>query len=489
MEVRNFSDIKSLLLDNKTIGQTIFKNTFWLMIAEVVSKLMSFFLLIYVARILGATEYGKFTFALAIIYLFGIFYEFASSRIITRDFSQEREREKEYPAILSLKIILSLGAVVLILISSFFITPDPAIRKIILILAIYIFFSGFFETIYAFLRARQQMEYESLMKITHSVLLTAFSFFVILNFPSVENLSYGYLFSTVTALILALLFFHFKIYPLSLSFDKTVWKKILVSSWPLAAVSVFSTIYYHTDSAMLGYFGQITQTGWYDAAYRIILISSIPISLISTSYYPILSQAFKESKEKFQKFWDNQMKIMISLAVPITTGGIVLAPKIIDFLYGQSYFPSVFAFQILVVTTGIIFLCITFQQGLIIANQQKNIFWAVLFGAIFNVVLNSILIPEFSLYGAAISTVVTNLLIFFLLVRFTLRFTPIAPFDLKTLTNFMITILCSLIMCLAISSPLIYSLNVILTILVGVVIYLICFFIINKIFRLKLIQT
>ena len=73
MKIRNFADVKTLLFDNQTVKQTIFKNTFWLATAIGASKFLKFILFIYVARILGATEYGKFTFALAFVGLFVIF--------------------------------------------------------------------------------------------------------------------------------------------------------------------------------------------------------------------------------------------------------------------------------------------------------------------------------------------------------------------------------------------------------------------------------
>ena len=60
-------DIKNFLLENIGIKQTILKNTFWLVSAEAVTGLLRLVLLIYAARILGATEYGKFTFAFSFV--------------------------------------------------------------------------------------------------------------------------------------------------------------------------------------------------------------------------------------------------------------------------------------------------------------------------------------------------------------------------------------------------------------------------------------
>lgn len=484
MEIKNlirniYLNPKSFFLENLGIKQTILKNTFWLAVAEGVSRFLKLILIIYVARILGATDYGKFTFALAFVALFVIFSNFGLSPITTRELSREKKKEKEFSSILSLKFLLSLGTLILILVGSLLITPDPIIRGVIWILAIYILVSNFSEIIYAFLRARQRMEYESWAKILQALVVTAAGFFVILNFPSVQNLSYSYLFASLAALIFILFFFHFKIYKLHLNWDKLIWQRFLAMSWPLALAGAFVAIYGQIDSVMMGYWGQITQTGWYNAALKIALITLIPMGLVHKSFYPILSIAFKESKERLQKVWNYQMEIAILFAVPIMVGGIVLAPRIIDFIYNPSFFPSILAFQILIVMAGIILLHTAFSEVLIVSNQQKKIFWIALAGAIINVILNLILIPKFSLYGAAFATVVTHLLIFYLLFKFTLKFTSIKPFNLRFLLIFIGAVLSSALMYFVISQPAIYHLNVFLSILIGAGVYL-SFFLVYK---------
>lgn len=464
-------DIKSIFFHNKTTKQTIFKNSFWLAMNEGISKLAKLVLLIYVARILGATDYGKFTFALAFVSLFIIFFDFGLAQITTREFSREKKKENDFPALLSLKLILGLGTLPLILIVSFFITPSVLIQKIIWILAACFFVEGLFEILIAFFRARQKMEYEAFVKTSGSLILVGIGLFTLFYFPSIINLSYSYLFGAFIALIFALVIFHFKIQRLSFNWDKSVWKKYLYVSWPLGLVAILSTIYNQLDSVMMGYWGMITETGWYNAAYRIVWPTLIPVSLISVSFFPVLNRYFKESKEKLQKVWDYQNEIMVLLAFPLTVGGIVLAPKIINFIYDSSFAPSILAFQILILMSGIMFLYNAFYQVLIVANQQKNIFWAVLSGAIINIILNFLLIPKFSLYGAAVATVITQVLVFFLLFRFTLKFTPINPFTLRLFLFSLGVIGSSAAMYFAIIQPQIYNLHVLIAILVGIAVY------------------
>jgi len=475
MQLGNFSYIKSIFLENKTTKQIIFKNAFWIALAIGISKLLKLALIIYIARALGATEYGKFTFALAFISLFVVFQNLGLPNIITREFAREKDKEEEFYSLLSLKILLGFATLILILISSFLITSSPDILKIIWILAIFSLISNFSVIVYAFFRARQKMEYESWATILEALIAVGVGFFIIFNFPSITNISYGYLFSAVASLAFVLVIFHFKVFPLKINWQRSVWRKFLIISWPLALASLFGTIYVYIDSVMMGYLGQITQTGWYNAASKVALFTTVPVAIITASFFPLLSKFFKESKEKLQDICDYYLELMVLMALPLVVGGIVLAPKIIEFIYGRDFFPSILAFQILIMMAGIIFFSKPLVQILIATNQQKKVFWTTVFGAAVNVILNLILIPRFSLYGAAIATVVTYLLVLLLILIFIYKFTPIRILNLKLFLNFSIVGFSSATMYFVISRPRIYDLNLFLSALIGVMVYLFVF--------------
>jgi len=481
MRIKKISDFGTLFLKNITIRQTIFKNVFWLHLGKGISSFLIFVLLIYTARILGATEYGKFTFALAFVALFGIFQDFGLPYTVTREFSREKEREREFYSVLSLKIVLSSLALILIIISSFFITPDPVIQKIILILALFGLISGFTAIFYAFFQARQRMEYQAWTTILESALITAIGLFVLFNFPSVENLSYSYLFASLAALIFVSLFFHFRVFPLRIRWQKIIWQRFLKMSWPLALTGLFVVIYTYTDSVMMGFWNQITEVGWYGAAYKIINVVLIPVGLISASFYPVLGKFFKESKEKLQDALNSQIKIMILLAFPLMVGGITLAPKIINFIYGLNFSPSILALQILIIMAGIVFLSNPFYFLLIASNQQKKIFYITGSSAIINIILNLLLIPRFTLYGAATATLI-SCFIMFILVLFSVKyFTPVSLFNFQLTKTLIFAVLATGLMYFLIKQPFVYNLNIILTIISGTLIYFLTFFIFQKI--------
>lgn len=475
MENKSKPGVLALFFDNIHLKQTLAKNTFWLTVGEIGSRALKFILLVYIARMLGANDYGKFSFALAFVLLLQNFSDFGISQIVTREFAKDKEREKDLPSLLSLKILLSLAVLVLIVVSSFFITSDPEIRKIIFILALSNLISIFSMIFYAVFEARQKMEYECLIRTLEALILLVIGFIVLFFFPSIVNITYGYLIASIFTLIVILFVYHGKFQKISINWDKSIWRKFLSLSWPLALVGVFNVIYNETDSVMLGSWGQITQNGWYNAGYRLITIFTIPIGIISTSFFPVLSQKFKETKEEFQKIWNYQTEVMILLAMPLMIGGIVLAKKIIEFTYNSNYAPAIPAFQMLIVMAGIMFFYSNFRWALIVANHQKKLFWVVLSGAIVNVILNAILIPRFSLYGAAAATVFTHLLVLILLLGFTLKLKLVNPFNSKIMVSLIGAVLCSLIMYFAIIQAPVYNLNLILIVLIGTGVYAISF--------------
>ena len=476
MNIRNFLDIKSLFFDNKSLKQTIFKNAFWLVLAEGITRILKLFLIIYVARILGATEYGKFTFALSFVSLLAIFGDLGLDPLMIREISREEEKEEDFPFVLSLRLILILVIFLLIFIGSFFVTSSAEIQKLIWTIGAYVLINTFSATIYAFFRAKRRMEYESFAKILQSIVVTAVGFFVLFNFPSVQNLGFSYLFASSSILFLIISFFHSRIHSLKLIFDKKKWKNFLTLSWPVALYGIFGVVYHNIDSIIMGHLNQITQVGWYNAALRLANITLILTPIISTSFFPVLSKFFKESEKKLQKTWSLYFQLMLSLAIPLVVGGVFLAPKLIDLVYDPSYFPSILVFRILILFVGISFISGPLSKMLFVFNQQKKILLAALFGMITNIVLNLILIPRYSLYGAAFVLLITYSLMFILLLKFFLESVTIRFFDFNFFLFLIGVVVSSIVMFFVISYSEIYKLHVLFVIMIGITIYLVSLF-------------
>lgn len=394
----------------------IFKNIGWLAVAEAISNLLKVFLLIYVARILGPSDFGQFSFALAFGGFFSVIYDFGLSLLVVKEFSHSYEQNENISSFFASKFLASIAAIIFIIIGSFFITNQEQTRIIIAVVSLYLIFSSFSDFIYAFFRAKQKMKYESIFKIAQAILLTGMGFFVLLKMPSPLNLGYAYFVSAAIICFSALFFYNFYFKPLFV-IDHRVIKRILYDSIPLGASIIFISIYNSMDSVVMGYLGQIQQTGWYNAAYKIIAATIIPGTIIAQTFYPALSSAYKQSIDNFKKILDFELSIMVSFAVPLVAGGMMLAPYIIDFFYDPQFSPATNAFKILLLMAGMIFLFNPFTYALIAMGKQKSVFKSTLWGGITNLILNIILIPQYSLNGAAVATVISYAIASFLLYK------------------------------------------------------------------------
>lgn len=387
--------------------KNIFRDTAWLGTGEIVSRLFLLFLFIYAARILGPEGFGIFNFALATASVFVIFSNLGISDITTRELAKDQEKIKHYPGILLLRIILSIGAFIVIFIASFFLTQDEQIRKVIWILGVYVLTHSFLIIVYSFFRAQKKMKYEALIRILEAFLITIIGFFILIQIPSVINLSWAFLIATLIIAFFSIIFFSVIIKPVWNSWDLSFWKNFLKISWPIGIAYAFGMIYIRIDSVMMGFLGQIIEVGWYSAAYKIAGALIIPSSLIGTSFFPVLSKLFKESKEKFKETFKFYIKIMIVLALLVAIIGLVFSSYIIKVFYGPIFSPAVLALQILIIMSALNYIYGPFYLILIAANKQKKVFRISFIGALINIILNIILIPYYSLYGAAIATLIT----------------------------------------------------------------------------------
>jgi len=474
-----------LLFDNLSIRQTIVKNTFWLGVGTVTNRLLSLALLIFAARVLGAEGYGQFTFALAFASLLIVFSDFGLSAIVTREFAREPEKWKEFYSLLSLKMVLAIVTFLLIAVTSFVIAPAQNIQIIILTLAVFLLSNSFIGIFHAFFHAKEKMEYEAGIEILQTLLIVVFGIFVLFRFPSPESLGYAYLGAALIALVSVFLFFHFKIAPLRIKWNILVWKKFLKMSWPLAFIGLFGAVYSYTDSVMLGYWNMLKEVGWYNAAYRIVVASLIPMGLIGVSFYPALSRFAKESRERFQRIWDYELEIMIALALPLVVGGMTLASKIIDSLYPADFTPSILAFQILIGVASLIFLYRPFYDALIVLNQQRKTFWITMAGAILNIVLNLILIPKYSLYGAASATIITYSLVLLAIVFAVKKSTFVQLPVLRIFLTFIGSGFAALLMYIVLKRLMPYNIHIFFLVLAGAVTYLLGFLILRKYLLIK----
>jgi len=229
--------LTSFFFSNKSDKQVVLKNTFWLGMAQGVTGLLNFLLSVYVIRSFGASEYGKFAFALSFVFLFSTFFDFGLSTAVIREFARDKSEERHFSDIFTFKAIFGAFVVVCIGVLAFFITSDPLIRKMIFILCVHIFLFEALNFIYSLFRARQRMEIEAFFRFIYIFILGGAVLLVLFTTPTILNLSIAYMVATFFTLFFAVIVLFLKTdigFIFKPSFNITVWRSFLAIGFYLA---------------------------------------------------------------------------------------------------------------------------------------------------------------------------------------------------------------------------------------------------------------
>ena len=76
--------------------KSIFKNTSWLTISQVITSICAFLWTIIIARYLGVSDYGIVSFAISFTSLVGIVMDLGMSTYITREIAKNRNSVNKY---------------------------------------------------------------------------------------------------------------------------------------------------------------------------------------------------------------------------------------------------------------------------------------------------------------------------------------------------------------------------------------------------------
>lgn len=179
------------------------------------------------------------------------------------------------------------------------------------------------------------------------------------------------------------------------------------------AMSCATTVYTHLDTVMLGFMKTDDDVGYYNAAVKIktILVSIVTslgvVLLPRASYY--IEHGFKE---EFLRITRKALNFVVLLATPLSLYFILFAREGILFLSGSAYEGSILPMQIIMPTLLFIGMSnIIGIQMLVPMGQEKIVLYSEIAGAIVNIVFNILLIPSFASAGAAIGTLIAEIVV------------------------------------------------------------------------------
>ncbi len=179
------------------------------------------------------------------------------------------------------------------------------------------------------------------------------------------------------------------------------------------ALSVFlSAAYSKVDITMLGSMNSNVATGLYSNAHKIIEIIITVCTSISAVFLPRLSYYYSHDRKAFKELIYMGMKILAFITFPAAIGLFVMAPEIVELFYGNSFYDAIVTIRIftllIVVKSFGDLLC--YQLVIATGNERRRL-PAYFLAAVLNIIINACLIPRMAQNGAAIASVISELIV------------------------------------------------------------------------------
>jgi O-antigen/teichoic acid export membrane protein len=190
-------------------------------------------------------------------------------------------------------------------------------------------------------------------------------------------------------------------------FSHAMAGKLLKDSWPLIFSTFLTMVYLKIDQVMIGTMAGNEELGVYSAAVRLSEAwNFIPVAICSSVFPAIVAAETTDEDlcyERMQKLYNLMALIAYCIAVP----GMLLSDRIVDILFSTAYAKTGPLLSVLVWTMLFTNLTVARNIFMVAKNWLRINLVSTLLGCIMNVVLNYFLIPVYGAMGAIIASLIS----------------------------------------------------------------------------------
>ncbi len=367
---------------------------------------------VVVARSLGPEEFGHWSYALAYGSVVASVVDFGMSFSVLRDLSRRPEDTARYLGnVMAIKVALSLSAFLAIVALLPALGGGQAQWAVTLLLGAQVIFASFTTLMATALYAREGMFLSAAVRGGQGMLLAGAVLLFSLAGPGLLPFAYVYAGVGAVGAVAAAALVVARLPGVLPRVDPAFWRSYLRDLSPLAAAIVLTTVYYSADTLMLGLAGLDREVGWYGAAYRTIYALLLLVGALNQAFLPDQSRALDGGGLRSPDSVRSYYQLVWVLAVPVVVLGPIAGPQAMSLVYGAEYEGGARALQVLLLAGGLMFFSSFFSSLVLLAGRQREYLGGVALGAGTNIALNLVLIPLYTLNGAAVATVVSEALV------------------------------------------------------------------------------
>jgi O-antigen/teichoic acid export membrane protein len=396
----------------RSLGRIVLKNTVAVTAGSAALKAINFLFNVYVVRRLGDDRFGQYSIVLGFVGLFQIFAELGISQYVMREIARDRRKAPGFFwNLVTVRLLLALLGIVGITLGAAAYGYSSE-----LVLGVFLFTCNFLlaallAPLKVLLTANERLDYVTAVVVVGQVA------FVLLGSVFLFG-GLGYLWLIVAGLLsilpqIALAAWaarrhHLLSFPFQL--DARTWPGLMRAGLPFGIISLTLSIAFSIDTVMMSRLLPEHVIGWYNVAYGLVFSIVSLSGGFQTAIVPSLTRAYASDPVAVQRWYYRSVKYGLILSLPIAVGGTLLAFPLIRFLYTDEFLPAALALQILIWDVPLLMFTSFCGDMTTIISEERAAARIYALNALANVLLNLYAIPRFGLVGAALVTVITDLI-------------------------------------------------------------------------------
>lgn len=368
-------------------------------LSDGVTRLIGFAATVYIARLLAVEGFGLISYGLAFVSYALLVANPGLTVIGAREVAKTPQDHRFIAEMLGLRIVLAVVVFIVLLVAVLFIPGDGVTKQIIIIYALALFpFAVLLEFVF---QGREEMGFIGAGRILQYGVYFILLLLFLKNTERILVVPLGFVLGYVVAALFLLIFYIRKEKSVKPRFSLADWRRMLIAAIPVGLGIIFNQVTISLPPIVLGIFHTHYEVGIYSAGYKIVFMLLIIDRVFYYVFFPVLAKQFSKTPDRLKQHFDFLTRMLFALTIPLTLGGMVLAPKIINLIYGRAFYEAVSVFRILLLYFMIAPINTIFGYGLIAIDQEKRFFKIITIAAVTSACLIAVLGMELGSVGAA----------------------------------------------------------------------------------------
>lgn len=385
------------------------KNTSWLIGAKVYQIAVNLIVSVLTARYLGPGNYGLVGYAASLAALFTSFCTLGLNSILVNELIRNRETEGAIlGSAIGLRLLSSGLSVVTVIALSLLLNPEePVTVAVVALYSTALVFQSFDTLIYWY---QSHLKNKVTAVISAIGYTAAAAYRVILLMTRQNVLWFAATHVVEYALVAALLLIAYIGKGQRLQYHKKLGKQLLSKSYHFILSGLMVAVYGQMDRIMLKAMAGERAVGYYCAAAAVVSMWPFVLQALIDSAKPLLLAQYEKDFSKFQRWLTRLYGAILYISFAAAMVITLLSKQIVWILYGEAYLAARGALCILCWSTAFSYLGVARSIWLVPQEKQACEKYIALSGAVCNLLLNGLLIPLWGVNGAALATLLTQII-------------------------------------------------------------------------------